>query len=357
MYIKKLELRNFRCFDQKVLIFDRKITCILGSNGTGKTSILEALHYACYFKSFKASSPKEMIKIGAPAFSIKLDLEDVASGDFDTISIGFQDTKRLVRLNNNVIKSFKDYLIHYTTVTLTEDDLEFIKGSPERRRLFIDQFLLIDDPDYSQILKKFKKILENRNALLDSFNLDMSMYELWTNQLWHTSQEIRRKRILCLKYLESEFNNLISEALGEDFSINFEYSGYTDQDFTVFYDNLLREKLSREKAAKRSLFGAHLDDFNIIFKQKSSRVYASRGQQKLIALFIKLAQLKIISEQYSKTIFLLDDFMTDFDDLILEKVVPILTRLAFQIIFTIPSEKNFIGSVLSKLDLQIIRQD
>ncbi len=361
MYITKLELKNFRCFSSKSLHFEKNISCILGPNGIGKTSVLEALHYACYFKSFKASSPKELVKINSPGFAIKIDLQDLSSGDFDSLNINFADGKRVIKFNNNQVASFKDHFSRYTTVTLTEDDLELIKGAPEVRRTFIDQLLIVDDPGYATLLRKFRQILENRNALLENFNgkremrETREMYELWTKQLWEITILIRKLRLEGLKNLQNEFNFLIENTLQGDFSIQLDYSGDIGENFQDFYDNLLITKYSRECASGRSLFGVHLDDFNIIFKQKSSRIYASRGQQKLIVLFLKLAQLKLISKKYSKTVLLLDDFMTDFDDQIIASIIPALTGLANQLIFTAPSEKNLINSSLSMLEPQLLR--
>jgi DNA replication and repair protein RecF len=203
--------------------------------------------------------------------------------------------------------------------------------------------------------------LENRNALLENFNgkremrETREMYELWTKQLWEITILIRKLRLEGLKNLQNEFNFLIENTLQGDFSIQLDYSGDISESFQEFYDNLLITKYSRECASGRSLFGVHLDDFNIIFKQKSSRIYASRGQQKLIVLFLKLAQLKLISKKYSKTVLLLDDFMTDFDDQIIASIIPALTSLANQLIFTAPSEKNLINSSLSLLEPQLLR--
>ena len=355
MYITRLELKNFRCFDQKVLTFEKKISCIIGLNGTGKTSVLEALHYACYFKSFKTSSVKELAKIDSPGFGIKIHLQDLDLGDFDILGINFAEGKKLVKLNNNPVTSFKDHFSRYTTVTLTEDDLELIKGAPELRRTFIDQLLIVDDPSYAMLLRKFRQTLENRTALLDNFNGNMQMFQLWTRQLWEITITIRKIRIEGLKKLEYEFNALIKSILDGDFSIGLEYQGDIDNSFEAFYDQLLISKFSRECASRRSLFGVHLDDFSIIFKQKASRTYASRGQQKLIVLFLKLAQLKLISIKHSKTILLLDDFMTDFDDQIMANILPALTGMANQLIFTVPSEKNLLNSNLNLLEPQLLK--
>src|SRR5690349_13768942 len=108
MLVKKLTLKDFRCFSSKEIEFESPISCIIGPNGSGKTSILEALHYACYFRSFKTYSPKELVKLDSQGFHIK-----IAMPEEDVYQIGFADNKRLVKFNNSPVVSFKEHFARY----------------------------------------------------------------------------------------------------------------------------------------------------------------------------------------------------------------------------------------------------
>ena len=347
MLVKKLTLKDFRCFSLKEIEFESPISCIIGPNGSGKTSILEALHYACYFKSFKTHSPKELVKLNSQGFHIK-----IAMPEDDIYQIGFAEQKRLVKFNNSPVVSFKEHFARYTTVTLTEDDIFLIKGAPEVRRSFLDQLLILENPIFAATLSKFRHTLESRNALLNSFKGDMEQYELWTRQLWQISDLIREKRIEILNRLESICNFLLKKTFEQEIMVKFEYpyKKQTFEDFFIIFQN----SIQRELIYKRSLLGAHLDDFNIVFKEKTSRKYASRGQQKLLILIIKLAQLKLLSTGYNKTIFLLDDFTTDLDSNVIDKILNILPTSACQIIFTSPGNNSLLQTGLNKLNPQNI---
>ncbi len=348
MFLKAVQLKNFRCFSNKYLEFDAPVTLITGANGSGKTSILEALHYACYLKSFKAHSPKELMAIGTDSFFIKMEIES-SIGNKDTVQIGFSENKKLIKLNNKAVTSFKEHFLTYTATTLTEDDVLLTKGPPELRRSFLDQFLVLQNPEYAHNLKSLKNIVINRNSLFTKNIRDERLYQLWTEQLIQISQQIRNIRVFALSNL---IENSQESALKFGYKIDFNYISSDAK----YKDN----RQAKEYILKRSLFGAHLDDYDIGFGSqannlKSMKIYGSRGQQKLILILLKLAQLKILSSIYTRTTFLLDDFMTDFDDNVLSSILSLLTSNHSQLIFTAPHSDGPLFLNLSKHNCQLIK--
>ena len=130
-------------------------------------------------------------------FFIKLTFEDSCNDDH-ILQIGYSEEKRVVKLNKKTIKSYKNLLSFYRIVSLTEDDLLLIKGAPESRRMFLNKALFLVDSDYLLLLKKYKKIVENRNAILRTQKFDNVAYSLWTEQLFN----INKKIILIRKKLD-----------------------------------------------------------------------------------------------------------------------------------------------------------
>lgn len=364
MRLLSLHLKNFRCFDSLKLTFAKKLVLISGLNGAGKTSILEALHYSCYFKSFKSNSSFDLIKLDSinKFFSVFVEVlkDDFAIPDFLTVSIK-ENGKKIAKLNQKTISSYRELLDLYRIITITENDIELIKGYPDNRRIFIDQFLLLFDPEYAFILKKYKKILKNRNFLLSGYNkkqgLNRDSYLIWSEQLYSLSVEIARKRINLLDLLFKDIVVLMSFVRIE-LKIDFEYlfvkpyvidlnSAFSFDQFLALYPNLY----DRELYAERSLFGAHLDDFLMNFNGISSRVYGSRGQQKLILFLLKIACLRIIGV---KSIFLIDDFMTDFDEEKLDFLIKLMLEFSSQIFVTSPIKNSLLEKKLLAFDFQII---
>lgn len=360
MRIASLQLRNFRCFNLLNLDFDNPVILIVGPNGTGKTSILEALHYACYLKSFKTHLAKELVQLESLGFAVSTNI--VSSGTLDSLNIGFGQNKRSVKLNQKAIGSYKELIDIYKVVTITEDDLQLVQGAPSLRRSFIDQMITLIEPTFSSLLKKYKQILDNRNALLYHYKGDLESYLLWTDQLIQVCVTIQKQRIHYLSFLESKASSLSEEILGPDYNllISYQYAiPYTNiwqcqsaQEIVDKYPNLLQNEL----AQRRTLFGAHLDDYKIIFQNKSSRIYASRGQQKLIVILLKLAQTKSISDSALNTnpILLVDDFITDLDAHKINILIPLMIKSSSQLIITTPLSQSFLEEKLSAYNPQII---
>ncbi len=350
MRIQQLQLKNFRCFSNISFDIDHQIVVLEGPNGSGKTSLLEALHYLCYLRSFRTHSPRDLVQLETTSFFIKAQLVDT-TGVVTDIQIGFSGKKRLVKVDQRAIQSFKELMNHYRVVTLTEDDLTLIKGGPDVRRAFIDQALVLFDPDITHTLRTFKTILENRNALLISGSRSPSSLELWAQQLWEQSRELQLKRKGVLARLERQVNELLFSHFGqkEELAITLVYEA-KNNDPSYTYDRFFQESsgmFEEEFRLRRSLFGAHLDDFTITFCQKKSKVFASRGQQKLIMVLLKIAQMRELS--VGSAVFLLDDFMTDFDEPTVEILLSLLASLESQLIFACPVQGGVLDEKLIKL--------
>lgn len=324
MYLRTLHLKNLRCFSEKKLEFNKDITLIEGHNGSGKTTIIEALYYLCYLRSFRTNITQELIRFESDSFFIKAYLAE----DEETLQVGFSAAKRLVKLNDQLVSSFKDFISNYRIVVLTEDDLEVIKGGPETRRSFIDQHIYLQKLGWASEMRDYKRILDNRNALLKSKNFDLEQYKIWTNQLVSHSQAIRQERLLALSQLEVAINAELAESFDENLKIQLIYQSRN------WHEGLL----SKEKFMERTLCGAHLDDYQIQLTSKLSRKFSSRGQQKLVAILMKIVQVRILKKSFGGAIlFLLDDFVTDFDDQKTLILMNILVNLGVQLVFTAPN--------------------
>lgn len=349
MKITQLHIKQFRCFSDITISCNYRAILIVGNNGSGKTSVLEALHYVCYLRSFRTHSPRELIQFDQETFFIKLNFKQQAPGALDReLHVGFSAKKRLVKLDQKAIASYKELLEYYRVVTITEDDLELIKGGPDYRRTFMDQALFLVDHRYTEQLKKYRQILENRNALFQQHTVEEQLYQLWTEQLFDASIRLAQRRVAWLAVIEQKVTTLLREYIDPDLSIQLEYAskknalGCTYEQFMVRNSSLY----AQEQRFRRSLFGVHLDDILIHFQGKKSRQFASRGQQKLVTLLIKIAQIQSMADFKGAVLFLLDDFMTDFDETRISQLIPLLYSLECQLIFTCPAKGRTLDTLL-----------
>ena len=179
---------------------------------------------------------------------------------------------------------------------------------------------------------------------------------MWKFQKFYKGTLVFLKLLLSdmttIQDLEKEINEMLATYVDKNIFVTFSYIAKknSDQQFDIFWshsESLLKEEIY----FKRSLFGAHLDDFTISLEGKKSRIFASRGQQKMIVLLIKAAQIKYTMLQKGPVIFLLDDFMTDFDTQKGLSLWPILLSLNCQLIVTSPHQNSHLEEIFESLKI------
>lgn len=340
------------------MTLDSPVILIEGVNGAGKTSLLEALYYSCYLRSFRTHLPREIVYFEKENFFIRI---VVAHDQVNyEIQVGFSAEKRSVKIDKKPISSYKELMNLYRVVSLIEEDLSIIQGGPQKRRSFLDQTLLLFDASFAITLREFKKILSNRTKLVQQLKSPNEHYYLWTEQLWKKTEEIQEKRLELLALLTDEVNALLTTYFKNDYEISCLYQPkYIKKGLTPF--NFFQENsdfFSREHKNGSSLLGAHLDDFEIAFKNKKTKRLVSRGQQKLVLVLLKIAKARFINKGKGAILFLLDDFIADFDLETTKILLAILYSLDGQLIFTSPTFQSPLGTLLpqgtftvSKLDI------
>lgn len=349
LQLREVHIKTFRCFENKTVNLDAPLVLIQGLNGAGKTTLLEALHYSCYLRSFRTHSPRDLIMTGHDGFFIGTSF--VNDHMNHEVHVGFSGKKRLVKVDQKSVSSYKELMDYYRVVTLTEDDLGLISQGPEFRRNFLDQAILLSDPDFITTIRTFKHVVDSRNALLQSGRVDKDSYQIWTEQLWQKSRIIQDQRKALISEFEKEANELLNSYFDGQVTIALEYQAKGIGKARSWEEALEKEHelYLEETRFCRSLFGAHLDDCVIKFQDKKSKNYASRGQQKLIVLLLKIAHIKHVARTKGPSIFLLDDFMTDFDNQKATILLEIMGGLASQLIFTSPVQSGlFERTLISK---------
>lgn len=357
MQIHSIELKNFRCFPHKIVKFDSNLVIIEGDNGSGKTSLLEAMHYGCYLRSFRTYNPRYMVAHGQESFFIKLHIDEgeLLPADHE-IQIGFIGKRRSVKLNQHPICSYKELMESYRVITITEDDLGLITGGPEVRRTFVDTALILGNPLFTKTLADLKKIIDQRTSLITQRSSNLDVFKLWTQQLWEQSRFIQQERIALLTKIEKQAQKLIQEMFNGSYTLTIDYRPKVDlkEDSFEEWFKAHSSLYEQETIMGRSLFGAHLDDFVIKFQDNHSKIYASRGQQKLLVMLIKMAQVHEIALVKGPAVLLLDDFLTDFDRKRAELCLKILCGLHGQIILTTPLASDWLSGMIKTLGGQLI---
>lgn len=330
IHVSTLEVRHFRCFAERTFDLGYPWIVLEGANGSGKTSLLEALHFMCYLRSFRAANVRTLIQEGHDTLFVRAQIydegQDQSYGSRHDLKVGYTGNHKVVSLNGKSIVSYKEILASYRVVSLTDEDMALIQEGPDGRRAFVDRALVMHDAGYGELLRIYRRVLEQRNKLISSCNKDREAYDLWTYQLWEKTLNVQQKRIEWLKDLEKGVNGLLKEFFGGIYQIQMHYCpkkgaiGMPYEQFRQKYRQLEED----ESRYGYSLFGGHLDDIVIEFQNKHSRLYASRGQQKLVIVLLKLAHLIEFARLKGAALVLLDDFLTDFDQEKAERLLVLL---------------------------------
>lgn len=352
IYLKRIELKQFRCFDSLTLDVNAPVIVLEGNNGVGKTSIIEALHYVCYLKSFRTSTVRDLIAFESEGFFARIVCDE------HEITVGSSGKKRHISVDKKRVDLYQELRAFYQIVTLTEHDLAVVQESPEARRSFVDHTLLLLYPHLIELFKDFKTTLESRNTLLFYHKYDSLELEIWTERLFNISRTIQKEREKLLERLASIIEIDLQPHMQRKCTLAFVYQSKkkegdyeTFQDFLPYWHEYI---FSEEQRLRRSCFGSHLDDIQILFNGKPARMFSSRGQQKLIMVLLKMAQVIFLSQEGRSTTFLLDDFLTDFDPVIMEQLLELCKKLRAQLIFTVPSYNNDIFLKIFGNNIKII---
>ena len=326
MFCKKIEVRNFRNIQEASVEFCEGVNILAGENAQGKTNLLEAIFYASVGRSFRAAHNAQLISFGADSADISLDFKDSKREQNIHMRI-FPEKQRLVEKNGVRIERLSDIMGSFRAVLFCPEHLSLIKDGPSERRAYLDMAISRMYPMYIHSLQKYNYALKQRNALLKTALSDRAAFEetvdLWSEQLASEAAIISDMRIQFIRRAEAHISKFFCEMTGECEIPTVKYHGsssqpeeeYTDREKTKErYMSLLCTSHEREIYAGATLYGIHKDDIDILLNGKSARMYASQGQQRSLALSMKLAEGEICKEEFGDyPVFLFDDVLSELD--------------------------------------------
>ncbi len=320
MKLKKIKVLNFRNISQLEYTAAPGLNVFMGDNAQGKTNILEAIYVLANGSSFRTNTDKLMIQHEKKGFNLQgahLIENRVINTEIEySINRGKQiiiNSKKTNQNNHNRLR----------VVVFTPDDLYLVKGSPLRRRNYIDYILKEVSNEYRFLVENYYKILRKRNELLKKTPINNRTYNLLNELFIEYSAKIITARIKFVNLLDSIAAKNFGQLNKEAGVIKIKYAlSFPFQDDKVNYqtlsDNLIKfmqETKEKEVRRKSTLVGPHLDDINIYLNNKPARLFASQGQQRNIAVSLKISEVqafKELSDYYP--VFLLDEVLAEFDD-------------------------------------------
>lgn len=320
MKINKIELQNYRNYSNQVVEFSDGLNLLIGKNAQGKTNLVEAINFCSIGRSFRTSKDKELIQFNQDRARIYLELEK-ASGKSKIEVIISNSQKKIVRINSYSILRMGELMGELNCVLFSPDNLKIVKDGPQDRRRFLDIDLSQLSKVYFYNLLKYEKILMQRNKLLKTCSdkvVARNGIEVWNEQLSQVGARIifeRQKFIEALSNIVSEIHKKLTN--NKEF-LAISYDGIVgksvDDIYRKFYDSLT-QSIDKDINLGYTSVGPHRDDIKIICNSIDARTYGSQGQQRTVALSLKLAELEFFKlEKNEYPVLILDDVLSELDD-------------------------------------------
>ncbi|MCK8826833.1 DNA replication/repair protein RecF [Natroniella acetigena] len=323
MFLSQLYLKNFRNYKHQHLKFNQNLNLIVGANAQGKTNILEAIYLLGTGNSHRTNLDSELVNWNKDNFYIKGEL--IKKSQNYQLEVNYQGRNKIIKINSNKLQRISDLVGYLNIVIFSPEDLSLVKGSPSRRRKFINLEVSQISSYYKHLLTEYGKILKQRNNLLKEIrdnNIPQHMLQVWEQQLIDTGSKIIKRRLEALDKL-SILAKLMQRKITDGketlllkydtkLEINTESS---IQEIKEQFKYLLNKKREREIEHGVTKVGPHRDDISLIVNNIDIRKFGSQGQQRTTALAIKLAELEFMKAEIGEyPILLLDDVFSELDE-------------------------------------------
>ena len=315
MNITKIELLNFRNYAKKSFDNFSNLNIIIGKNGIGKTTILEAIYLGSLAKSFKTNSELSIIKDNESYFRIKIYYFD--DGNKKNLELYLDKNGKKTKINGKLQSKLSDFISQYRIILLSPDELKLIKSSPNTRRNYLNIQISQLHKEYIYYLNNYNNLIKNKNDYLKKLmlnsNLDQRYLDILDEKIVDEGIKIYNYRKEYIDLINENINNIFNNYM-EKQKIHIDY----ESDYKINDKEKLIKELKRNRKKEINLgmtdFGIHRDDYVFYQNGNNCKEFSSQGIQKLIILAMKLSEVKIFIEKYNiNPILLLDDLFSELD--------------------------------------------
>lgn len=326
MKIKKIQGLNFRNYFSLNLDIEKDINVFFGKNAQGKTNILESIFYGALGLSYRTSQEENLITFNNNQMMVYIEFTNNQDNHNVRIKKYFDNQRMVKEINLDGKKiSLKDYYGFLNVVIFSPEDLQFVKGEPALRRRFLDMQISQTNKKYLETLTQYNKVLKQRNSLLKQIRekeTPENVLDTWDEKYIQLATEIYLLRQPAIKKLQEIANKIYQNiSSGETLQINYILKDIREKiiDNVENYSQFLAEKISayRNIDIIRGVtsIGPHHDDLLLAVNEKLLKDFGSQGQQRTVALALKLSQLEYIRQEINEyPILLLDDVMSELDE-------------------------------------------
>ncbi|MFY7944758.1 MAG: DNA replication/repair protein RecF [Crocinitomicaceae bacterium] len=358
MFLTQLLLHNFKNYQLLDLELCPGINGLVGKNGSGKTNVLDAVHYLSMCKSYLNNIDRQNIHFDQPFFSIQgnWNLESKAVEVHCAFKLG---AKKVIKYNKKPYEKITEHIGRFPVVFISPYDGDLIAEGSDMRRKWMDGILVQLDKNYLNDLQRYQKVLDQRNALLKNMFehrlFDRESIEVWNIQLVSMGDAIFKKRDAFLKEFIPVFKKFYYEIGHDAESIGIEYRSQLNEGN---FSDLLAESEKKDAFSQYTNVGIHKDDLIFTIKGYPVKKFGSQGQQKSFLIALRLAQYDYLKMHTRlKPVLLLDDIFDKLDNERVEKLIRLVTADYFgQVIVSDTDERRMVELFQSlKIEKKLFR--
>ena len=360
MTLDSLQLLFFKNYDDAALRLSPGLNCFIGDNGSGKTNLLDAIHYLSLTKSAITASDALCIKQDADFFVVKGIFSSNKTPDKETIQVSLrQGQKKTVTHDKQPYERMADHIGRYPAVLISPYDTDLIRQGSEERRKYFDSLMAQLDHEFLEQLISYNSLLRQRNAMLkqgghsNAHGFDRDYLLALDEQLAPLGQQLTALReAFLIDYLPIFQRHYEQLADGREQVMLTYKSQLVGADFA----QLLRLNERKDFVLQRSTVGAHRDDFVFLMNELPVKSYASQGQQKSFAIALKLAQFELLAaKQHNKPLLLLDDIFDRLDDKRIARLLELVADETFGQVFLTDTNLERTDQALARVTVPILR--
>jgi DNA replication and repair protein RecF len=340
VYVETLSSTCFRNLATKSITFSPGINLLIGKNGQGKTNMLEAIYLFKFGRSFRTRRDFDLVRFEEEFCRIEVECRyQNEEREIYSLAVERGGQKR-AWISGNAVLKLSELVGRYPVVLFGPQDLQLVQGAPGERRRFFDMAGSMTDRSYLELLKDYRRILQQRNAVLKR-RTGLTERKVWDEKLIKTGCALTRKRIGITETIGAYIKqNSRTYSLPFEYSITYENSvSLGNLEDVDLEDSFAMRLVSLEEEEIRrgvSLAGPHRDDILFYTDGKDLKKFGSQGQKRLLAVQLKLAELNHLEQELSEPcVLLLDDAFSEFDSTISSRLMQLLAA-GRQVFITAP---------------------
>lgn len=351
MILKKISIINYKNILQANLTLSEKLNCFVGSNGVGKTNLLDAVYFMSFCHSSFTNLDSMVINHAQDFFVIEGDYLSENSTE-ERIYAGMKRGKHKHFKRNG--KDYKRLSMHIGMIPLvfiSPADNSLVTGGGEERRKLLDVVIAQLDNSYIDALNRYNKALQQRNALLKSISeTDMTLMQLLEEEMARNGEIVYKKRDELVNELTPTFQEAYSQISGGRENVSMRYVSHCQRG--PLLDVIQRDRF-RDRAVGYSLHGTHRDDLEMLIDGYPIRREGSQGQTKTYVLALKLAQFAYLKRKMAgkMPLLLLDDIFDKLDANRVEQIIHLVADNDFGQIFITDTNREHLDKILSHADV------